>query len=133
MHAALAAARATSSREAVHADDYFSEQPVERATAHKEGREPRFDHPADELEIDGKYNVAFDQHTYEGKKRGRGGVYFRTYGARVGPEEEPELSRRWRLRNMKLENHDYTDKQLPRAVAPVKAENRWSDSEDRDD
>jgi hypothetical protein len=133
VHAALAAARATSSRESAHADDYFSELSAERANADEEGREPCFDHPADDLEIDGKYDVAFDQHTYEGKKRGRGGAFFRTHGARVGPEEELELSRRWRLRSMKLENHDYTDEQMARAVAPVKAEDRWSDGEARNE
>ncbi|WP_433634169.1 hypothetical protein [Halomicrococcus sp. NG-SE-24] len=133
VHAALAAARAPSSRESAHADDYFDELSTERATAREEGREPRFDHPADDLEPGGKYDVAFDQHTYEGKKRGRGGAFFRTHGARVGPEQEPELSRRWRLRSMKLESRDYTDEQLARAVAPVDDENRWSGDGARDE
>jgi hypothetical protein len=132
VHAALAAARAPSSREASHADEYFGALSADRAAAGEEDREPRYDSPADDLEIDGKYDVAFDQHTYEGKKRGRDGAFFRTHGARVGPEGEPELSRQWRLRSMKLDDREYTDEQLARAVSSVDPDDRWSDGDQSD-
>lgn len=134
VHAALAAARAPSSREASHADDYFGELSAERALAREEGREPRYDHPADELEPGGRYDVAFDQHTYEGKALGRDGRFFRTHGARVGPEGEPELSRQWRLQSMRLEDREYVDEELARAVEPVDPDDRWgTDDEGTDD
>jgi hypothetical protein len=132
VHAALAAARATSSRESAHAEEYFGELADERVAASEEGREPRYESPLDELEPDGKYDAVFDQHTYEGKKRGRDGAFFRTHGARVGPEGESELSRQWRLRSMKLDDREYTDEQLARAVAPVEADDRWTDDIDQD-
>lgn len=125
IHAALAAARAPSTREATHADGYFSELSKERADARERGREPRYDHPVDELEPGGKYDAVFDQHTYEGKKLGRDGAFFRTHGARVGPEGEPELSRRWRLRSMQLEDREYTEDELARAIAPIDANEKW--------
>ncbi|ELY46485.1 hypothetical protein [Natronorubrum bangense] len=126
VHAALAAARAPSSRESAHADDFFSELSDERASAREEGREPRYEHPADELEPDGKYDVAFDQHTYEGTRLGRDGAFFRTHGARVGPDGEPELSRQWRLQSMQLEDREYTEEELARAVRPVDPADKWS-------
>ncbi|WP_134670235.1 hypothetical protein [Halorussus marinus] len=130
IHAALAAARAPSSRESAHADEYFGELSDERVAAREEGREPRYDSPVDDMDPDGKYDAVFDQHTYEGKKRGRDGTFFRTHGARVGPEGESELSRQWRLRSMKLDDQEYTDEQLARAVTPVEADERWSDDLD---
>ncbi len=130
VHAALAAARAPSSREASHADDYFGELSAERAAAREDGREPRYDHPVDELEPGGRYDVAFDQHTYEGKALGRDGRFFRTHGARVGPEGEPELSRQWRLQSMRLEDRQYTEEELARAVEPVDPDDRWGSDEE---
>ncbi|WP_137284577.1 hypothetical protein [Halorussus salinisoli] len=132
VHAALAAARAPSSRESAHADEYFGELADEQVAAREDGREPRYKSPVDELEPNGKYDAVFDQHTYEGKKRGRDGAFFRTHGARVGPEGEPELSRQWRLRSMKLDDREYTDEQLARAVTPVEADNKWADGIDQD-
>ncbi|MDQ2052668.1 hypothetical protein RBH26_19615 [Natronolimnohabitans sp. A-GB9] len=132
VHAALAAARAPSSRESAHADDYFGELSAERVAAHEEGREPRYDHPVDELEPGGRYDVAFDQHTYEGARLGRDGAFFRTHGARVGPEEEPELSQQWRVRSMRLEDRDYTEDELVRAVEPVDPDDRWGADENED-
>ena len=132
VHAALAAARAPSTRESAHADEYFGELADERVAAREEGREPRYESPVDELEPDGMYDAVFDQHTYEGAKRDRDGAFFRTHGARVGPEGESDLSRQWRLRSMKLDDREYTDKQLARAVTPVEADDNWADDADQD-
>ncbi|WP_323173487.1 hypothetical protein [Natrialba sp. PRR66] len=135
VHAALAAARAPSSREAAHADDYFGELSEERAAAREEGRKPRYDHPIDELEPGGKYDAIFDQHTYEGKRLDRDGAFFRTHGGRVGPEGEPELSRQWRIRSMRLEDRDYTEDELVRAVKPIDPDEKWpeTDATDREE
>jgi hypothetical protein len=130
VHAALAAARAPSSREASHADDYFGALSAERAAAVEEGREPRYDYPADDLEPGGKFDVIYDMHTYEGKKMDRGSGFFRTHGARVGPEGEPELSKQWRLRSMKLQDVDYTQEELTRAITPVSEEHPWDEPSD---
>jgi len=132
IHAALAAARAPSSREAAHADEYFGALADERAAAHEDDRDPRYDSPVDDLEPDGKYDAVFDQHTYNGTKRGRDGTFFRTHGARVGPEGESELSRQWRLRSMKLDDNEYTDEQLAQAVTPVAADEPWAADSDGD-
>lgn len=134
IHAALAAARAPSTRESAHADEYFRELSSERADARNDDREPRYDHPVDELEPGGKYDAVFDQHTYEGAKLDRDGAFFRTHGARVGPEGEPELSRRWRLRSMRLDDREYSENELARAVTPVDSDDKWSaGSKDRDE
>ena len=99
---------------------------TERAATREEGRDPQYGYPADHLEPDGKYDAAFDQHTY-GKTRDRDGAFFRTHGAGVGPDGEPELSRRWRLRSMKPEDRTYTEEQLARVVALIDPDGRWSD------
>ncbi|WIV65926.1 hypothetical protein [Natrialbaceae archaeon AArc-T1-2] len=129
VHAALAAARAPSSRESVHAEEYFDALSDERVRAREENREPRYEHPADGLEPGGTYDAVFDHHTADGKRLGRDVDFFRAHGARVGPDGEPELSRQWRLRSMRLEDREYTEDELARAVRPVDPDDRWSESE----
>lgn len=126
IHAALAAARATSTREASNADAYFSAVAERRADAHERGEAPSHDFPVGTLEPDGPYDAIFDGHTGEGSRRGRGTRFFKTHGARVGPEGEDEQSARWQRLAMLLdEDHEYTESELARALAPVDPENPW--------
>ena len=129
IHAALAAARATSTREATYANDYFERVAAERAEARKSGREPAYDFPVGDLEPGGEFDVAFDQHTYEGKRMGRDGRYFTVHGARVGPEGESPLSRRWRERGLDLAERTYSDAERSHALAPVDPDDRWDESD----
>jgi hypothetical protein len=125
IHAALTAARATSTREATYANGYFERVARERAAAREAGREPAYDFPVGDLDPGGAFDVIFDQHTYAGAKRGRGGRYFTVHGARVGPEGESDLGRRWRERGLDLADRSYTDAELSHALAPVDPEDRW--------
>jgi hypothetical protein len=127
IHAALAAARATSTREATYANDYFERVAQERAAARKAGREPAYDFPVGDLEPGGDYDVIFDQHTYEGKKMDRDGRYFTLHGARVGPEGESALSQRWRQRSLELDDRTYSDAEREHALAPVDPDDHWSE------
>ncbi|WP_459807865.1 hypothetical protein [Halopiger thermotolerans] len=39
--------------------------------------------------------------------------------AAESPEDEPELSRQWRIRSVRLEDRDSTEDVLARAVGPI--------------
>ncbi|WP_066416430.1 hypothetical protein [Halorubrum aethiopicum] len=128
VHAALAAARARSTREAANADAYFSAVAEERAAARERGEEPDRDFPAGDLEAGGRFDVALDGHTGEGAKRDRGTRFFKTRGARVGPEGEDETSARWQRLAMSLDDDvDYSAAELEHAVAPVDPDDPWTE------
>lgn len=129
IHAALAAARATSTREATYANGYFERVAEERAAAREAGREPVETFPVGDLEPGGEFDVIFDQHTYDGKKMGRDGRYFTVHGARVGPTGESELSKRWRRRDLSLADRSYSDAERSHALAPVDPDDRWAEPE----
>jgi hypothetical protein len=130
IHAALAAARAQSTREAPNADEYFRAVADRRAAARERGEEPAHDFPVGDLEPEGRFDAIFDGHTGEGSKRGRGTRFFKTRGARVGPEGEGETSARWQRLAMLLdEERDYAEVELDRAVEPVDPENPWREPE----
>ncbi|MES3160373.1 MAG: hypothetical protein PPP55_02240, partial [Halorubrum sp.] len=110
IHAALTAARARSTREASNADAYFSAVAEERVDARERGEEPDYEFPGEELDPDGEFDVALDGHTGEGSRLGRGTHFFKTRGARVGPEGEAEQSARWQRAAMRLdEDVSYSD------------------------
>ncbi|PAU82587.1 hypothetical protein CK500_13385 [Halorubrum salipaludis] len=128
IHAALAAARARSTREASNADAYFSAVAEVRAEARERGEEPAHDFPVGDLEPEGPFDAVFDGHTGEGARRDRGTRFFKTHGARVGPEGENDQSARWQRLAMLLDDEtDYSAEELDRAVEPVDPENPWDD------
>jgi hypothetical protein len=134
IHAALAAARARSTREASNADAYFSAVAEIRAEARERGEAPAHDFPVGDLEPEGTFDAVFDGHTGEGSKRGRGTRFFKTHGARVGPEGEDEQSARWQRLAMILdEDVEYDAAELDRAVEPVDPDDPWTDSGSDDD
>ncbi len=127
IHAALAVARAHSSRESSNADEYFRRVADVRAEARSSGEEPPHDFPIGDLEPGGPYDVIFDKHTAEGKARGRETKFFKKYGARVGPDGEGDLSARWQRLAMLLSEIDYAESELDHAVEPVAEDERWDD------
>ena len=131
IHAALACARARSSREAANADECFRAI-AERRAETPDGEEPPVDFPAGELEPGGDFDVVFDQHTGEGSRLGRGTRFFKTRGARVGPDEDGAESRRWQRLAMALSDVDYTDAELDHALAAVSAEDPWEEPAEGD-
>ncbi|MFB6232863.1 MAG: hypothetical protein ABEH61_01255 [Haloarculaceae archaeon] len=130
IHAALAAARATSTREAANADEYFRKVADERAAAREAGEEPSVDFPAGDLEPEGKYDAIFDGHTGEGAKRDRGTRFFKTRGARVGPEGEDDQSARWQRLSMVLDEIDYSEAEISHATEPVDSDEKWDEPEE---
>jgi hypothetical protein len=130
IHAALACARARSSREAANADECFRAIAEQRAEATERGEEPPVDFPAGDLEPGGPYDVIFDQHTGEGSRQGRGTRFFKTRGARVGPEADGEESRRWQRLAMVLSDVDYTETELDHALTSVSEAARWAEPDD---
>ena len=129
VHAALACARATSTREGPNADEYFRNVARERAEARERGEEPAVDFPVGAFEPGGEYDVAFDKHTGEGSRLGRGARFFKTHGARVGPEGENEHSAAWQRENMRMHDVDFTEAEIDHAVAPVEEDGRWDEPE----
>ena len=127
IHAALAAARAQSTREGPNADEYFRAVAERRAEARERGEEPAHDFPVGDLEPGGEYDVAFDSHTGEGSRLGRGTRWFKTRGARVGPEGEDEQSRRWQRLAMVLSDVDYDEAELDHALDAVDPDDRWDE------
>ncbi len=133
VHAALAAARAQSTREAANADAYFSAAAEERAAARERGEEPEHDFPVDDLQPGAEFDVALDGHTGEGSRLGRETRFFKTRGARVGPEGEAELSARWQRLAMELDDDvDYTAAEIERALAPVDPVAPWDEPDGTD-
>ncbi|MBP1921226.1 hypothetical protein J2751_000209 [Halorubrum alkaliphilum] len=131
VHGALAAARARSTRESSNADAYFSAVAEERAAARERGEEPDHDFPVDDLEPGGEFDVALDGHTGEGARLGRDTRFFKTRGARVGPEGEDESSARWQRIAMELDDEvAYTPAELDRAVEPVDPDDPWTEPDD---
>jgi len=138
VHAALACARADSSRESPNADEFFRNAAEARVEARERGEGPAVDFPVGEFEPGGEYDVAFDKHTGEGSRLDRGGEFFKTHGARVGPKGEDEQSARWQRLNMALHDVDFSEEQIAHAVEPVDPDERWAepgfdDREGRDD
>jgi len=129
VHAALSCARAESSREAANADEYFGTVADQRAEAFERGEEPSHDFPVGDLEPGGRFDAVFDGHTGEGSRRGRGTEFFKTHGARVGPEGEPDLSARWQRLAMVLSSTEFDEADIERALTPTDAENPWADTE----
>jgi hypothetical protein len=130
IHAALAAARAQSTRESPNADEYFRAVADVRAAASERGEEPAHDFPVGDLEPGGEFDAIFDGHTGEGSKRGRGTRFFKTRGARVGPEGEGDHSARWQRLAMLLDDErDYDAAELDRAVEPVDPDDPWREPE----
>ncbi|MFC6785646.1 hypothetical protein [Halobaculum halobium] len=127
VHGALACARATSSREAPNADEFFGNAADARAKARETGEEPRVDFPVGAFEPGGPYDVAFDKHTGEGSRMGRGGEFFKTHGARVGPEGEDEQSARWQRLNMVLRDAEFSEEQIDHALDPVDPDAKWAE------
>jgi len=128
IHAALAAARARSTREASNADAYFSAAAEVRADARERGEEPAHDFPVGDLKPEGRFDAVFDGHTGEGSRLDRGTRFFNTHGARVGPEGEDEQGARWQRLAMLLDGDvEYDESDLERAVAPVDPETPWRD------
>ncbi|MFC7095933.1 hypothetical protein [Halobaculum marinum] len=127
IHAALACARATSSREGPNADEFFRNAAAARAEADETDTEPAADFPVGEFEPGGEYDVAFDKHTGEGSRLGRGAEFFKTHGARVGPEGEDDLSARWQRLNMALHDVDFSGAQIAHAIDPVDEDEQWAE------
>jgi len=128
IHAALAAARARSTREASNADEYFRRVADHRASAVERDETPAHDFPVGNLEPEGRFDAIFDGHTGEGSKRNRGTRFFKTHGARVGPEGEDDRSARWQRLAMLLDDdHEYAEDELDRAVEPVDRDDPWAD------
>ncbi|MFB6109072.1 MAG: hypothetical protein ABEJ82_09595, partial [Haloplanus sp.] len=109
--AALVCARAQSSREAVHANGYFSNTMVDRARAKQnEDHEPLYEPPVTEEDLSkgGRYDVTIDKHTRPGAgHHNRGWRHFRVHGARIGPEPETDLGEKWWRRVLEYDHPDY--------------------------
>jgi len=129
IHGALAAARAQSTRESPNADEYFRSVAELRAEAAERGEDPPHDFPVGDLDPDGEFGVIFDQHTGEGAKRDRGTHFFKTRGARVGPEGEQEPSARWQRLLMALHDVDFTEADVEHALEPVAPDGKWDEPE----
>ncbi len=127
IHAVLACARARSSREAANADEYFRNVAQIRADAAERGAEPPHDFPVGEFEPGGEFDAVFDGHTAAGSERDREAGFFKTRGARVGPEGEPELSARWQRLNMLFHETEFDEAAIEHALEPVDPEDPWAE------
>lgn len=130
IHAALAAARAPSTREAANADEYFRKVAVERAEAKENGESPAVDFPAGDLEVGGEFDVIFDGHTGDGSRLDRGKRFFKTRGARVGPEGESEQSARWQRLSMVLDEIEFSEREIEHATEAVDPDEPWDEPEE---
>ncbi|MFB6256544.1 MAG: hypothetical protein ABEH58_07455, partial [Haloplanus sp.] len=129
VQAALSVARARGAREGANAVNAFRAVAKRRAEAHERGEEPSHSFPvtADDLSAGGRFDVALDGHTGEGARLRRSSPFFRVHGARVGPAGETEPSARWKRLYLALDDYEYTEAEIEHALAPVDADDRWSE------
>ena len=144
IHAALAAARAPSSRESTYANGAFDSVATDRVRAdQEEDHEMVFDPvvPKEELEPGGKYDVALDKHTRPGAGQlNRGWEHFRVHASRTGPNGDTEVGEKWRKQVLKAEKYGYredqiefTDEEMDHASEPTPEDDPWRcDLEDDD-
>ncbi|MFC7323571.1 hypothetical protein ACFQMF_03130 [Halorubrum rutilum] len=144
IHAALAAARAPSSRESTYANGAFDSVAQDRVRAdQEEDHETVFDPVVSEAELDpdGRIGrVVADRHSYPGSARGRDWHHFRIHGSRTGPNEDTEVGDRWRRQVLRAEQYGYredqiefTDKEIDHATEPTDADDPWRCDLDDDD
>jgi len=136
IHAALAAARAPSSRESTYANGAFDSVSQDRVRAdQEEDHEMVFDPVVseEELDPDGKIGwVTADRHSYPGSARGRDWRHFRVHGSRTGPNEDTEVGEKWRKQVLSAEKFGYredqiefTDEEIDHATEPTDADDPW--------
>ena len=128
IHAALAAARATSTREATYANEFFERVAEERAAAHEADREPADDLPVGDLEPGGEFDVIFDQHTYDGTKMGRDGRYFTVHGGASARPANPNSAGGGDA-GASPSPIARTATRSARTLAPVDPDDRWAEPE----
>jgi hypothetical protein len=129
VQAALACARARSTREASALVGGFADVAEARAAARDRGapdEAPSFPVEPTDLTVGGRYDVALDGHTAPGSAAGRGVRFFRTDASRVGPEGETDLGARWKRLRLGLAAETYDDEAVERALAPVDPGDRWA-------
>jgi len=127
VQAALACARARSTREASALVGGFADVAEARAEARERGETgPSFPVEPGDLAVGERYDVALDGHTGPGSAAGRGVRFFRTDASRVGPEGETDLGARWKRLRLGLADEAYADDEVERALAPVDPDDRWA-------
>jgi hypothetical protein len=58
---------------------------------------------------------------------GRGKRFFKTRGARVGPEGEDDQSARWQRLSMVLDEIDFSEDEISHAIEPVDGDEPWDE------
>lgn len=128
VQAALACARARSTREASALVGGFGDVAEARVEAHvRDDPEtgPSFPVEPEELEVGERYDAALDGHTGPGTAADRGVRFFRSHGARVGPEGETDLGARYARLRMSLDDREFDEEAVERALEPVDPDDRW--------
>ena len=131
LRAAVVCAQAHSSRLCDYLNNTFSRIAEERVNAAKEGREPRYDFPAGELNPDSRYDVAFDMHTSIGSGRNRGYRHFLVHSSRT--DSMNDLEQRYKSINMELVEQaddtsaEFTDEEFDHALSTVNLDDPWKE------
>jgi hypothetical protein len=136
IHAALAAARAPSSRESTYANGAFDSIAKDRVRADQDDDHERVFGPVvseEELNPDGKLGfVVADKHTYPGAGAGRDWAHFRIHGSRRGPDSDTEVGKKWREQVLTAEKFGYredqiefTEEEIAHALEPTDATDPW--------
>jgi hypothetical protein len=128
VQAALACARARSTREASALVGGFGDLADARAAAHDRGDPgagPSFPVDPEDLQVGGQYDAALDGHTSPGTAADRSMRFFWNHGARVGPEGETDLGARYARLRMSLDDREFDEEELARALEPVDPADRW--------
>jgi hypothetical protein len=124
VQAALACARARSTREASALVGGFGDVAEARGRGDPETG-PSFPVEPEELQVGGRYDAALDGHTGPGTAADRGVRFFRSHGARVGPEGETDLGARYARLRMSLDGREFDEDEVERALDPVDPGDRW--------
>jgi len=131
LRAAVVCAQAQSSRLCDYLNNTFSRIAEERVNAAKEGREPRYDFPAGELNPESRYDVAFDMHTSIGSGRNRGYRHFLVHSSRT--DSMNNLEQRYKSINMELVEQaddtsaEFTDEEFDHALSTVDLDDPWEE------
>jgi len=131
IRAALTCAQAESSRLPDYMHNTFERIADERVTAAEEGRAPKYEFPAGDLNPGGDHDAIFDMHTSAGSSKNRGYEHFLVHSSRT--DSMADMEARFKRINMELvadaddTTAEFTGTEFDHALSTVDPDDPWEE------
>jgi hypothetical protein len=131
IRAALTCAQAESSRLPDYMHNTFERIADERVTAAEEGRAPKYEFPAGDLNPGGDHDAIFDMHTSAGSSKNRGYKHFLVHSSRT--DSMADMEARFKRINMELvadaddTTAEFTEEEFDHALKTVNLDDPWEE------